>query len=113
LDGIAIRVGGNDQGYGDCRKCHDYVKVSQLKQRMQGNVCHTICFGKGRSQGHSQLNPNSIKCARGNTLDGKIGIWHICFEEEMPNYKTFENQKKKPGLHFCNLSCMRKIWIPS
>lgn len=38
---------------------------------------------------------NSLKCARADTLDGKIRIWHSKFEKEMPNYKAFGNTHKK------------------
>ncbi|VEU41344.1 unnamed protein product [Pseudo-nitzschia multistriata] len=38
---------------------------------------------------------NSLKCARADTLDGKIRIWHARFETEMPNYKAFGTHKKR------------------
>jgi tRNA pseudouridine13 synthase len=31
--------------------------------------------------------------ARADTLDGKIRIWHIKYEKEMPNYETFSNNR--------------------
>jgi tRNA pseudouridine13 synthase len=37
----------------------------------------------------------SLPCARADTVDGRIRIWHIRFEKEMPNYKTFGNSHKK------------------
>ena len=33
----------------------------------------------------------SLTCARADTLDGNIRIWHRSFEKEMPNYKAFGN----------------------
>ncbi len=36
----------------------------------------------------------SLSCARADTLDGRIRIWHVQFETEMPNYKTFANNKR-------------------
>jgi tRNA pseudouridine13 synthase len=47
---------------------------------------------------------SSLPCARADTLDGKIRIWHVKFEKEMPNYKLFGNnndnnnsqRRKKP-----------------
>jgi hypothetical protein len=31
----------------------------------------------------------SLTCARADTLEGRIRIWHVQFEKEMPNYKKF------------------------
>lgn len=36
----------------------------------------------------------SLSCARADTLEGRIRIWHVKFETEMPNYKTFANNKR-------------------
>ena len=37
---------------------------------------------------------SSLTCARADTLDGAIRIWHRKFEKEMPNYKAFGNTHK-------------------
>lgn len=38
---------------------------------------------------------NVLTCARADTLDGKIRIWHCKYEKEMPNYKAFGTHKKR------------------
>lgn len=38
---------------------------------------------------------NSLTCARADTLDGRIRVWHAKFEKEMPNYKAFGTHKKR------------------
>jgi tRNA pseudouridine13 synthase len=52
----------------------------------------------------------SLPCARADTVDGRIRIWHIRFEKEMPNYKTFGNSHMTDRT-ICNSSCTRKTWI--
>lgn len=37
----------------------------------------------------------SLESARADTIDGKIRIWHLKFEKEMPNYKAFGTHKNK------------------
>jgi tRNA pseudouridine13 synthase len=37
----------------------------------------------------------SLTCARADTLEKNIRIWHISFEKEMPNYTAFGNTHKK------------------
>jgi len=37
----------------------------------------------------------SLPSARADTIDGKIRIWHVKFEKEMPNYKAFGTHKNK------------------
>lgn len=32
-----------------------------------------------------------LKCARADTVDGRVQIWHVRFEKEMPNYGKFGN----------------------
>ncbi|CAJ1924592.1 unnamed protein product [Cylindrotheca closterium] len=38
---------------------------------------------------------NSVPCARSDSADGHIRIWHCKFEKEMSNYKTFADPRKK------------------
>ena len=38
---------------------------------------------------------NSLPCARSDSADGRIRIWHCRFEKEMSNYKTFADPRKK------------------
>ena len=39
---------------------------------------------------------NSLPCARSDSIPGNfVRIWHVKFEKEMPNYKTFWNPNKK------------------
>lgn len=38
---------------------------------------------------------NSLPCARSDSADGHIRIWHCRFENEMSNYKTFADPRKK------------------
>ena len=37
---------------------------------------------------------STLTCARSDTMDGAIRIWHRKFEKEMPNYKAFGNTHK-------------------
>eukprot|EP00536_Pseudo-nitzschia_multiseries_P014972 jgi/Psemu1/246475/estExt_Genewise1.C_7960011 len=50
---------------------------------------------KDKRKGVHEWVRNSLKCARADTLDGKIRIWHVKFEKEMPNYKAFGTHKKR------------------
>lgn len=36
----------------------------------------------------------SLSCARADTLEGRIRIWHVRFEKEMPNYQSFGSHKR-------------------
>jgi tRNA pseudouridine13 synthase len=38
---------------------------------------------------------SSLPCARSDNADGCIRIWHVKFENEMNNYKTFADPRKK------------------
>jgi tRNA pseudouridine13 synthase len=36
----------------------------------------------------------SLSCARADTLEGRIRIWHVRFEKEMPNFQSFGSHKR-------------------
>lgn len=38
---------------------------------------------------------SSLPCARSDNAEGRIRIWHVKFEKEMSNYKTFGDPRKK------------------
>jgi tRNA pseudouridine13 synthase len=39
-----------------------------------------------------------LTCARADTVDGNIRIWHLRYEKEMPNYKAFGTHKFKKSI---------------
>ena len=45
---------------------------------------------------HELIRSQLAFCARGDTHDGRVRIWHKSFEKEMPNYGKFDGRTKKP-----------------
>lgn len=46
---------------------------------------------------HNWIRESLSPYARADTVDGRIRIWHIRFEKEMPNYENFSKDRKRQG----------------
>jgi len=48
-----------------------------------------------RTSIHKWIRETLYDCARTDTLNERVRIWHISFEKEMPNYEAFKKDRKR------------------
>mmetsp|Transcript_14290 Transcript_14290/g.39866 ORF Transcript_14290/g.39866 Transcript_14290/m.39866 type:complete len:801 (-) Transcript_14290:148-2550(-) len=92
-------VSNSDSERNEKEKSEDTTKTEQSDDKKATDPLEKFVtlpnLEKEKRKGVHEWVRNSLKCARADTLDGKIRIWHATFEKEMPNYKAFGTHKKR------------------
>jgi tRNA pseudouridine13 synthase len=71
------------------------LQIHNKKEESEEKFVIMPLLGKDERRSVHEWVRKSLPCARSDSLDGRIRIWHVKFEKEMPNYKSFGTKNNR------------------